>query len=171
MAPIDGGNSRLVERMFTLSEGRLRLRTLVAAISPGFSRQYRLSITGSTSEAVEEEDWEFDVVMLATPILHSGIDLGRFGLHLTRVQTSSDQAHVTHFFSTVPLSSNLSMLPLDVNLVDGLTSTISSTTQGLNVWNIQRSEACFRRYCLPRDECVDWRAIFMACDLSGIAIM
>jgi hypothetical protein len=155
---IDNGNSRLIERMINLSEAHLRLGFLVTAISPGFSRRYKLSITRSSlneavQEAAEDEDFEFDAVILATPLSKSRIDTARLNLRQSTVQSPLVQTHVTHFSSTIPLTSNLSVLPLDMNILKDMTVTTSSVAPNPNIWNIQRSSACFRRGCLPGDEC------------------
>ena len=150
---VDGGNSRLVERMIRLSEADIQLGSLVTAITPGFSRRYRLSISKSEpSGSAKDDDLEFDVVVLAAPLRKNEFDISNLDLRQEVAPDEYLETHVTHFSSSIPVSSNISVLPLDINIVDENILT-TSTTDHPKVLNIQRSDACFRSGCLPGDDC------------------
>jgi hypothetical protein len=151
---VDGGNSRLVERMIRLSEADIQLGSLVTAITPGFSRRYRLSISKSEpNESAKDDDLEFDVIILAAPLRKNEFDISNLDLHQEVASNEYIETHVTHFSSSIPVSSNMSVLPLDMNIVDEKILTTSTTVDHPKVLNIQRSDACFRRGCLPGDDC------------------
>lgn len=151
---IDGGNSRLIERMILLSEAQVRLGSLVTAIAPGFSRRYKLSVTPhALNELTPDDDLEFDRVILAMPISINGIDLSRINLLQDTSYPTFVPSHVTHFSSTIPVSSNMSELALDVDLVKDRIFTTSAPTKTQNILNIQRAAACFRRGCVDGSEC------------------
>jgi hypothetical protein len=69
------------------------------------------------------------------------------------------ETHVTHFSSPIYVSSNLSVLLLDIKIVNEMTETrtltTSTTAESPNILNLQRSHACFMRGggCSPGDEC------------------
>lgn len=149
---VDGGNNRLVERMIRLSKADLQLDSVVTAISPGLSKRYQLSISHlASNESSKVDNVEFDMVVLAAPFESSEIDLSRFNIH--SIPTPRIDTYVTHFSSSVPVSSNLSVLPLDISILDEMTLTTSTIADNPNILNLQESNACFRRGCLPGDEC------------------
>lgn len=69
--------------------------------------------------------------------------------------TRGMETHVTHFSSSTTASTNLSILPLDINILDEheRTMTISTMANAPNILNLQRSSVCFLSECLPGDEC------------------
>ena len=151
---IDGGNSRLTERMIQLSEADLQLTTIVSAITPGFSRRYKLSVSHmAANESFQLDDVEFDIILLAAPLLGSEIDLSRLNLHASAVPPAGVETHVTHFSSSFTITSNFSILPLDISIHDEMTLTTSNVLEDSDILNLQRSDACFRRGCLPGDDC------------------
>ena len=92
------------------------------------------------------------MIILATPLRKNEFDISNLDLHQEVASNEYLETHVTHFSSSIPVSSNMSVLPLDINIVDENILT-TSTTDHPKVLNIQRSDACFRSGCLPGDDC------------------
>ena len=141
--------------MIRLSGADLQLGSTITAITPGFSRRYRLSISHSAAD--EDSDFrsvEFDKVIIATPLSAGDIDLDTLNIEEFSLPLRHIESHVTHFSSSVPLTANLSILPLDISIMDEVTLTSSASANDLQILNLQRDWPCFRRYrCSPGDEC------------------
>lgn len=144
----------MVERMIRLSYADLQLGTVVTAISPGISRRYKLSLSQvASSDTFIDDEAEFDVIIIATPLQSSDIDLSDLSLHNTVLQPPYIETHVTHFSSSSKLSTNLSELPLDTYIYGEHSLASSKTTDHPSILNVQRSNVCFMRYCSLGDEC------------------
>lgn len=152
---IHGGNGQLVEKLIRLSKADLQTNALVTAISPGKDRRYQLSISHLTSQKCSRaEILEFDTVILAAPLQSANLDLSRLSLPPTVIPSPGIETHVTHFSSPVAISTNLSLLPLDISIQGEMTLTTSNNTSASHVVNLHQSSACFKRTaCLPDDEC------------------
>lgn len=147
---IDGGNSKLVKRMITLSEADLQLNSLVTKISPRSSRRFRLYL----SHLKDRKALEFDTIFIAAPLLPGEIDVRGLNIDIKFfISDARMDAHVTHFSTENRISTNMTLLPLDMSVVEEQTLTTSSMEDRLNVMNLQRSTACFRRFCSRDDDC------------------
>ena len=108
--PVSDGNVRLVERLFELSESRLRLSTPVLGIGPGSFRRYRLTYstpappeTGGTPPDLIVSQ-EFENVIIATPLHTANLNLEDLGISNLTSNTNYSDIHVTSFLTPATLS-------------------------------------------------------------------
>ncbi len=150
---IEGDNARLVERLIELSGADLRLNSRVSAITPGFSKKYRLSLSHSLPLDPHQTNVdEVDTIILATQFDSNDIDFYRIDVKTLTASARLD-THITHISSPVRMSSNQSVLPLNISIQNESTFTTSSTTPRPDILNVQHSRCCFKRGCLPGDDC------------------
>lgn len=155
---IEGGNTRLVERMIELSEADLRLSSRVTKISPGHHRHYRLSVSRDQSSV---EDAEFDAVILTAPLQSSKVDLSDLDLNSITPLFPYVETHVTEFASPAAISPKFFDLHLNTTIPDDVLT--ASTTPGPDVLSLSRTTVCYRRGCLPGDDCdqCDWENLYL----------
>ncbi|RJE18327.1 Prenylcysteine [Aspergillus sclerotialis] len=150
---IEGGNSRLVDRMIQLSGVNLQLNSRVTRIGHGYHRRYRLSIVrNSLKDSQNLRHADFDAIVLATPLWSSKVDLS--DLHLQSIASISQyvETHVTHFATPANISPKFFDHSLNVTIPDDLLTT-ASPSHDPDLLRLSRSTIRFRRGCLPGNDC------------------
>ena len=134
-----GGNTRLIDAMINASLGDLQLRSEVVGIEHGQDRCHKLSIA-SASDLALHENREFDVVVLAAPVLGSPLLDSLQKLDLLPKNLSSPPSHtsthVTDFATEHALKPEYLNLSVDFNIPDRLlTTSAESNLISLSMWD------------------------------------
>lgn len=152
---ISEGNARLIERMINLAGADVRLNSTVVEIRNGDTRRYQLSVVSTPLlDPPNTVRTEYDIVILAFPLQYGNINLNVSDLlgHLKESILASRLAaksHVTHFSTSATISPTFFHPSLNASIPDDLLTTARSS----NILSTNRSEVCYRRFCLPDDEC------------------
>lgn len=130
---VSDGNSRLVDRLITLSRANLKLNSRVKEIQTGQSKRYGLRVESPLPNSnMSTYCEEFDAVVIAVPLSMSGmsgISLGE-GLDIRMYLDASyhpSERHITHFVSSQDLSPEFFNLPTGTRLPDTLFSSANSS--------------------------------------------
>lgn len=145
---VDGGNTRMVERMINLSRADLQLNSRVTKISLGHSKRYILSV--STRDGIIE-DVDFDIVILATPIQTSQIDLQDLGIGALPSASPLGEIHVTQLTTPRELSPSFFNVSLDTPIPENLFT--ASANPKPDITYLTRRQVCYLRGCLWDGEC------------------
>ncbi|KAL1967555.1 hypothetical protein VTN77DRAFT_3070 [Rasamsonia byssochlamydoides] len=150
-AAVDGGNARVIERMIELSHADVHLNSRVTNIRPGQHRRYRLSVARDHSPYPQHA--EFDAVILAAPLQSSKIYLGDLGLHSIVARLPPYvETHVTLFLTPAELSPKFFDPRLNTSVPDDVLTT-SAPSHDPDLLSLSKFPICYRRGCLPGDEC------------------
>ncbi|GAB1733845.1 hypothetical protein NU195Hw_g7238t1 [Hortaea werneckii] len=152
---VDGGNSRLIERLIKLSGAHLSLSSEVIAIGRGQERRYRLTVKHGSEDLEDVEYVEYDSVVLAGPLQLLNIELSGLGLNLNTASTANDfiEAHITHFTSPFQLATNFSDPSLNTSITNDDLLTSSSPPGDTNILSVQGSDICYFYGCPPATGC------------------
>lgn len=150
---IEGGNTRLIERMIELSGADLHLDSRVVRIGRGHNRRYRLSVSRNGIEYTpDSRHAEFDAVVFAAPLQSSKIDLSGLGLESTASLVPYVETHVTHFASSAKVSPKFFDHGLNVSIPDYLLTT-TSPSHDPDLLSLRRSTIRIGRGCLSGNKC------------------
>jgi hypothetical protein len=143
--------------MIKLSEADLRLSSRVTKISPGHHRRYRLSVSRGPSSA---EDAEFDAVILAASLQSIKVDLSDLYLNSITPLPPYIETHVAQFTTPAAISPKFFDIPSNTTIPDDVLT--ASTTSGPDLLSLSRSTVCYRRGCMPGDDCdqCDWENLY-----------
>lgn len=150
---VEGGNSRLVERMIQLSGADLHLNSKVTRIGRGYHRRYRLSMArNALKDPRSPRHAEFDAVVLAAPLWSSKVDLSN--LHIQSIASIPQyvETHVTHFATPANISPKFFDHSLNATIPDDLLTT-TSHSHDPDLLRLSRSTIRFRRGWLPGNDC------------------
>ncbi|KAI7379567.1 hypothetical protein KC336_g19165 [Hortaea werneckii] len=153
---VDGGNSRLIERLIKLSGARLSLSSEVIAIGRGEERRYRLTIRHGSEGTQKIEYVEYDSVVLAAPLQLLNIDLSGLSLSpntASPATTDPIEAHITHFISPFNFNANFSNLSLNISITNDDILTSSSPPGAVNILKVQGSGVTYTLGCPPDTGC------------------
>ena len=151
---VGGGNKRLVEHMIERSKATLKLNSEVTKITRGDSGRYKVTVSVSNSDPTSPltlEHPEFDAVVLATPLQSSNVDLSDLELD-RKPSVPYSEAHVTQFTTLEALSPRYFNLSLNGSLPDDILTTTTKTGNP-DLLSFRRFTACYKRGCLPGDDC------------------
>jgi hypothetical protein len=148
--------------MIKLSEADLHLNSQVINISPGHHRRYRLSVAHDdpSTQFPNLEYAEFDAVILAAPLQSSKIDLSDLSLRSIASLPPYVEAHVTHFTTPAAISPKFFNL-FNTSIPDDVLTT-STTSHDPDLLSLGKFIICYRRGCLPGDDCdqCDWENLY-----------
>ena len=148
-------NNALLERMMRLSHADVHFDTEVTAVKSGDSRRYRLEFSTAGTQAGQAE---YDSVIIATPLLPSGIDLSGLDLEDDPTKPTFLASHVTHLATDSTLTRNRTLTPLDVAITADQKSRsfradvlTSSARHPSDILSIQQEVECDFGPCFPGD--------------------
>ncbi|KAI6986598.1 hypothetical protein KC332_g6590 [Hortaea werneckii] len=152
---VDGGNSRLIERMIKLSGAHLTFSSEVLAIGRGEERRYILTVRHGSGDSEDIEYVEYDAVVLAGPLQLLNIDLSGLALNLNAASTANNliEAQITHFTSPFQLVTNSSSPSINISITNDDLLTSSSPPGDMNIFKVQGSDVCYSPGCPPATGC------------------